>query len=73
MEVASIYIEVENQLTTNSSVKLDALDLVMTALREHEKNLDRLIEHLTLLTKSLEKTNRRLNEAIDAIKHEKTS
>jgi len=64
---------VENQLTTNSSVKLDALDLVMTALREHERNLDRLVEHLTFLTKSLENNNRRLKEEIESITHEKTS
>ena len=60
-------------MTTNSSVKLDAFDLVMAALREHEKNLDRLVEQLTFLTKSLENTNRRLKEDIDSIKHEKTS
>jgi len=54
-------------------VKLDAFDLVMAALREHEKNLDRLVEQLTFLTKSLENTNRRLKEDIDSIKHEKTS
>ncbi|MCZ2809354.1 MAG: hypothetical protein O2V44_08375 [Candidatus Bathyarchaeota archaeon] len=60
-------------MTTNSSVKLDAFGLVITALREHEKNLDRIVEQLTLLTNSLEKTNRRLNEEINSIKHEKTS
>jgi hypothetical protein len=54
-------------------VKPDALDLVMTVLKEHEKMLDRIVEQLTFLTKSLEKTNLRFNEKIDSIQHEKLS
>jgi len=56
-----------------NSVKPDALDLVMTVLKEHEKMLDRIVEQLTFLTKSLEKTNMRFNEKIDSIQHEKLS
>lgn len=60
-------------MTSENSVKPDALDLVMTVLKEHEKMLDRIVEQLTFLTKSLEKTNMRFNEKIDSIQHEKLS
>ena len=60
-------------MTSKNSVKPDALDLVMTVLKEHEKMLDRIVEQLTFLTKSLEKTNMRFNEKIDSIQHEKLS
>ena len=60
-------------MTTNSSVKLDAFDLAMTALRGHENKHDRIVEQLTFLAKSLEKTSRRFTEEVDAIKHEKLS
>lgn len=54
-------------------MKPDALDLVMTVLKEHEKRLDRIVEQLTFLTKSLEKTNMRFNEKIESIEHENLS
>ncbi len=54
-------------------MKPDALDLVMTVLKEHEKRLDRIVEQLAVLTKSLEKTNLRFNEKIDSMQHEPLS
>jgi hypothetical protein len=60
-------------LTSNNSVKPDALDLVMTVLKEHEKRLDRIVEQLTVLTKSMEKANLRFNEKIEAIQHDTLS
>jgi hypothetical protein len=60
-------------LTSNNSVKPDALDLVMTVLKEHEKRLDRIVEQLTVLTKSMEKANLRFTEKIEAIQHDTLS
>ena len=54
-------------------MKPDALDLVMTVLKEHEKRLDRIVEQLAVLTKSLEKTNLRFNEKMDSMQHEPLS
>ena len=53
-------------------MQLDALDLVMTVLREHEKMLDHTVVQLTFLAKSLEQTNMRFNDEMDFI-HEKLS
>ena len=40
--------------------KLDALDFVLNALREHEESLDSLIERLDILMESFSKIQHRL-------------
>lgn len=69
---------IKNKIAVDSSVTLDALDLFMTALREHEKKLDQAIEQLTLLAKSMENNilhcfSMRFHEETDSIQHEKLS
>jgi len=61
---------VANQLTSTNPVKLDAIDLIMTVLKEHEKKLDCIVRQLDLLTTSMDNTNMRLTAEIDSILHE---
>lgn len=51
-------------------MKLDAIDLIMTVLREHEKILDRIVKQLDVLATSLDNSNLRLSEEIDFILNE---
>ena len=55
----------------SNSVKLNALDLVITVLKEHEKNMDRIVKELTFLVQSLEKTNKRNEKESESTQHEK--
>ena len=57
-------------LTSTNPVKLDAIDLIMTVLREHEKILDRIVKQLDFLATSLDNTNLRLREEVDFIVNE---
>jgi len=59
-----------NPLTSTNPVKLDAIDLIMTVLREHEKILDRIVKQLDFLATSLDNTNLRLREEVDFIVNE---
>lgn len=57
-------------MTSTNPVKLDAIDLIMTVLREHEKILDRIVKQLDVLATSLDNSNLRLSEEIDFILNE---
>ena len=57
-------------MTSTNPVKLDAIDLIMTVLREHEKILDRIVKQLDFLATSLDNTNLRLREEVDFIVNE---
>ncbi len=57
-------------VTSTNPVKLDAIDLIMTVLREHEKILDRIVKQLDFLANSLDTTNLRLREEVDFIVNE---
>lgn len=54
---------------SEDSVKLDALDLVMSVLREHEREIDGIVRELSRLVRFLDKTARRLEEGIESMQH----
>jgi len=51
--------------------KLDVLDLVINILKEHEKNLDRLLERLEMLIEAFSQIQTRLETLCNTI--EKTA
>jgi len=51
--------------------KLDVLDLVINILKEHEKNLDRLLERLEMLIETFSQIQTRLETLCNTI--EKTA